>query len=193
MTLLGYYIYQILFMVIWHIISQRKCTVAQWEAEGHSTFPRGDNMPYHHELNVTIILLHNSLKICYLTVQNCTHRFLPCDMACDSIKYHKVNWPIRRQERKVICYNTCTNYHMTTTKYHTFCIICDTITSFQRLSHPGWYQCRFPIPGLISMSHHTAGRILMSYTFSRVFFRMWRNSAKCKQPNRRKCLKWTAW
>ena len=62
------YNYHILFRVIWHIISPRKGTVARGEAEGHSTFTRGDNMPYYPESNVIIILLHNSLKNCYLTI-----------------------------------------------------------------------------------------------------------------------------
>ena len=41
-----------------YYLPTRKGTVARDEAEGYSTFQRGDNMPYHPEQNVTIILLN---------------------------------------------------------------------------------------------------------------------------------------
>ena len=53
-----------------------------------------------------------------------TRRFLPCDIACDSSKYHRANWPIRRQERQCICNklhysNSCIPYIIIIFKWYT--------------------------------------------------------------------------
>ena len=93
----------------WYGIFSPRGKVLVPEASPRATVPFQGKIICHITLNKMWQLLYYiilwTIAIWQFTVQNCMCRFFPCDMACDSSKYHPANWPIWRQERQVICNN----------------------------------------------------------------------------------------